>query len=132
MVDDAELPDGWTTWHSETRGNHIIAFRPDVFDGSEYPAPCMPMIHLSNRPHRHSRPEQRITGYSSDRWYVTFFLEPDVVLADSRFETREEAMNELFDLAARFTIGDLDYRSAYQIPRERYLDRLDTLIASKT
>ena len=32
------------------------------------------------------------------------------------------------DVAERFSAGDVDYRAAYQVPREAYFDRLDEYV----
>jgi len=47
--------------------------------------------------------------------------------ADARFDSRSAAVAGAVDLAERFAEGDVDYRAAYQVPREAYLDGLDDL-----
>lgn len=126
-MDEAGLPDGWTIWNDEPGGRRVLAYRPDVFDSQAFPAPCLPTIFLSDGPHRNRRPE-RIAGGRSPDWYVTFYLEPDVVLAEERFESRDAAVEGTIALARRFADGELDHRGAYQVPREAYLDRLDELV----
>lgn len=86
----------------------------------------MPTLYLSNGPHRHRRPEQR-SGVSSGEWYLTLYLEPDVVLTEERYGDHESAVQASSDLARRFSSGELDYRASYQVPREAYLNRLDEL-----
>jgi hypothetical protein len=49
------------------------------------------------------------------------------VLAEERYDEREDALEGSAALARRFAGGELDYRAAYQVPREAYLDRLDEL-----
>ncbi|WP_331233398.1 DUF5820 family protein [Natronorarus salvus] len=126
MVTDA-LPEGWVRWNEEPEGRLILAYRPDVFDSSAFPAPCLPTLYVSNGPHRNRRPEQRAEGYRSECWYVTFYLEPDVSLAEERYDDRAGAVEGALSLAERFSNGTIAYREAYRVPRESYLDRLDEL-----
>ncbi len=126
MVTDA-LPEGWVQWNEEPEGRLILAYRPDVFDSSAFPAPCLPTLFVSNGPHRNRRPEQRAEGYRSRDWFVTFYLEPDVSVAERRYDDRAEAVEGALSLAARFADGEVAYREAYQVPREAYLGRLDEL-----
>lgn len=120
-----EPPAGWERWSAEP-GRQVFVYRPDVFDSLAFPAPCLPTLYLSEGPHRNRRPEQR-HGAAGDDWYLTLYLEPDVVLAEEHYDNREGAEDGVADLARRFATGDLDYRGAYQVPREAYLDRLDEL-----
>ncbi|MFC6904185.1 DUF5820 family protein [Halalkalicoccus tibetensis] len=120
-----ELPAGWERWNDEP-DRAVFVYRPDVFDSRTFPAPCMPTLYLSNGPHRNPRPEQR-HGATSDEWYLTLYLEPEVALAEERYDDREGAAAGAEDLAERFAAGELDYRGAYQVPRPEYLDRLDEL-----
>ena len=121
-----ELPEGWTRWSDEP-DRTVFVYRPDVFDSQAFPAACIPTLYLSDGPHQRRRPEQRRTGFPSREWYVTLYLEPDVALAEERYDERERAREGATALARRFAAGEVDYRSAYQIPREEYLDRLDEL-----
>jgi hypothetical protein len=117
------LPAGWTVWHEENGGRAILAYRPDVFDTESFPAPCLPTIYLSpGSPRR--RPGQRTT----DEWTVTLYLEPDVEARVETVSTREEAVATAREFARAFAAGDVDYRDAYQVPRDAYLDRLDALL----
>ncbi|NHN65066.1 hypothetical protein G9463_17405 [Haloarcula sp. JP-Z28] len=116
-MDLSGLPDDWTVWN-ETDEKLILAYRPDVFDSEQFPAPCLPTIYLT-RGKRTRRPGADRTGES---WYVTFYLEPEVERdADSA------AVEGAVALATRFADGELDYRSLYQVPREAYLAKLDDL-----
>jgi hypothetical protein len=59
---------------------------------------------------------------------VTFFLEPEVELdAGGTYDSRDRALEGLFEAARRFAEGEIDVRSAYQVPRDAYLDRLEAL-----
>ncbi|MFB6072996.1 MAG: DUF5820 family protein [Halobacterium sp.] len=126
MTTFEDLPDGWEVWNEDASGSAILVYRPDVFDSHDYPAPCLPTIHLTQRP-----PDQRKrrAGSNPDGWYVSLTLEPEVRVRDedAGFETRADAVAGAVDLAERFDDGDVDYRAAYQLPREAYLEELDEL-----
>jgi hypothetical protein len=128
---DAGEPDGdafgegWRLWTEEPNGRAIVVYRPDVFDGDRFPAPCMPTVYLTNGSRR-ARPgagERR-----TDEWHVTLFLEPEVEVESTTFENRAAALDGVADVTERFAAGEVDYRGAYQVPREAYLDELDGLI----
>ncbi|MFC7079950.1 DUF5820 family protein [Halorussus caseinilyticus] len=124
--DDADLPEGWRVWNDEPGGRRILAYRPDVFDAAQFPAACMPTLYVAagapNRPASEAE-------YGTTRvWRVEFFLEPEVEVVPARtYDTREEALAGARELADEFARGELDYRGAYQVPREEYLDELDEL-----
>lgn len=120
----ADLPPGWRRWSDEA-DKAVLVYRPDVFDTSEYPAPCLPTIYLT-KGRRDRRPGQHRPAPDAD-WYVTLFLEPEVDRSADVFDTRGEAEAGAVDLARRFDEGQIDYRSLYQVPREAYLERLDDL-----
>lgn len=124
-MDMEEPPDGWVCWSDEP-DRQVFVYRPDVFDSQAFPAPCLPTLYLSNGPHRNPRPEQRY-GNPSDEWYLTCYLEPDVVVVEKRYDDRSSAGEDAADFARRFAAGEIDYRGAYQVPRGEYLDRLDEL-----
>ena len=118
-----DLPEGWTRWHEEAGGRAILAYRPDVFDTDAFPAPCLPTIYVSP-----GSPRRRPGARRDDGWTITLFLEPEV---DARVETadsREAGVEVALDLARAFAAGEVDYRGAYQVPREDYFDRLDELV----
>jgi hypothetical protein len=123
---DEDLPDGWTVWNDEPGGRAIFAYRPDVFDSDQFPAACLPTLYVAaGAP---NRPAAEAELGTTDVWRVEFFLEPDVTLVPARtHESREAALDDARDLADQFARGELDYREAYQVPRETYLDRLDEL-----
>ena len=124
-IDPATLGDGWRVWTEEPSGRAIVVFRPDVFDADRFPAPCLPTVYLTNGSRR-ARPGagQRDT----DEWHVTLFLEPEVEAESRTFDERADAVEGLRDVTERFAAGEVDYRGAYQVPRETYLDELDDLV----
>ncbi|MFP8957959.1 DUF5820 family protein [Natrialbaceae archaeon A-CW3] len=128
MSDFEALAAGWVVWSDQDDGRAVLTFRPDVFNADDYPAPCLPTIYLT-----HGRRTRRPGVNPGDRqanpdWHVTLYLEPDVYLRETnRFPTREEAVECALELARRFVAGDIDYRGLYQVPRERYFERLDEL-----
>ena len=46
-LEEAALGDGWRVWNAET-DRVILAYRPDVFDGGEFPAACMPTLYVTH------------------------------------------------------------------------------------
>jgi hypothetical protein len=124
-MSERDLPDGWRVWNDD-EGTTILVYRPDVFDTQQFPAPCLPTIRVTQRP---PTERKRRAGSNPSGWFVSLRLEPEVRVksADAGFETREAAEDGARDLAERFAAGDVDYRGAYQIPREGYLDELDAL-----
>jgi hypothetical protein len=119
------LPAGWEVWNEEPGGRVILAYRPDVFDSEAFAPACLPTITVA--PGSLDRPP---TGRGrGDGWYAAIYLEPHVRVreCDARFEGREPAIGGAREIADRFARGAIDYRGAYQQPREAYLDRLDDL-----
>ncbi|KZN23524.1 hypothetical protein A4G99_11490 [Haladaptatus sp. R4] len=118
------LPESWVVWNEEPNGRCILAYRPDVFDTQQFPSACMPTLYVTQGTPNRPPQERRAT----DSWYFEFFLEPEVTLPGTpQFPAREEAITAAVSLAAEFDRGEVDYRSCYQVPRERYLDKLDEL-----
>lgn len=117
------LPEGWIVWHEQAGGRVVLAYRPDVFDAEAFPAPCLPTLTLS--PGASRRPPG---VRDADVWSVTLRLEPDVEARVAERETRAAGVETAVELARAFAAGDVDYRGAYRIPRDAYLDRLDGLI----
>jgi hypothetical protein len=116
------LSEPWTVWN-RTEEKLILAYRPDVFDSENFPAPCLPTIYLT-RGRRTRRPGADRTG---EDWYVTLYLEPEVERSPDSYADRDAAVDGAVTLANRFAAGELDYRALYQVPREAYLDELDEL-----
>lgn len=128
-MDFKELPPGWERWSVE-RTKAVLAYRPDVFDSSSYPAPCLPTIYVSKgkrgrRPGPHNPPPDA-------PWYVTLYLEPEVNARPREFDSKTEAVEGARSMAGRFTSGEFDYRDLYQVPREDYLDALDRLTGEQS
>ena len=125
MVEEAALATGWRVWNAEP-ARVVLAYRPDVFDGDAFPAPCMPTIYVTRgRPNR--RPEGNRNLPPDAPWMVTLYLEPDVERPPDAYESREAALDGAETLTERFAAGAVDYRSLYQLPRDRYLAELDEL-----
>lgn len=117
-------PSGWETW-SDQATKVVLVYRPDVFDTSAFPAPCLPTLYLT-KGRRDRRPGQHRPSPDDD-WVVTLYLEPEVRGPSTTHETRPAAETAATGLARRFDAGEIDYRALYQVPREAYLDRLDQL-----
>lgn len=122
-----DLPRGWQVWHAETAGRVVLAYRPDVFDGSAFPPACLPTITVAPGPGPDARPERRARAVG---WYVALFLEPDVRVraVEATFDDRDAAVEAAVAITRAFVAGDVDYRDAYLDPRTAYLDRLDELL----
>lgn len=116
------LPDGWTVWADEPEGRSVLTYRPDVFDGEAYPEPCLPTIYVGRGARR--RPT---AGRGRGAWHARLFLEPEVMGPERRCDSRTAAREAAVEVARQFADGAVDYRACYQVPRERYLDRLDEL-----
>ena len=119
-----DVPEGWVVWHEEPT-KLVLAYRPDVFDSTAFPAPCLPTVYAT-KGKRDRRPGRNVPD-PDDPWYVTRYLEPDVARETESFDTRGAAATGACDLARAFHAGEFDYRALYQVPREAYLDRLDEL-----
>jgi hypothetical protein len=128
MLTDAErdsLADGWRVWNADDT-RLILAYRPDVFDGTAFDPACMPTIYLT-RGRKTKRPEGNRRLPPDAPWTVTLYLEPDVNTDPEFHDGREAAVEGTLALAERFAAGEVDYRSVYQVPRERYFEELDRL-----
>lgn len=128
-ADDGDGPDppaGWTVWNDEPRGRRILVFRPDVFnEHNDLPAPCLPTILVSNRSRA---PRPGASRVRTGTWRAVLTLEPEVEAIVEEFADRAAAVAGADDIARRFAEGAVDYRAAYQVPREAYLDRLDEVV----
>ena len=124
----AALPDGWRVWNEEPSGRAILVYRPDVFTGDDLPAECLPTIYLTNGA-RSARPGSG--QYATDEWHVVLFAEPEIELVAETRATREAGVDAAIDIASRFAAGDVEYRDAYQVPREAYFSRLGELVGGE-
>lgn len=125
---EIDPPAGWQLW-SEESARVILAYRPDVFDAGELPAPCLPTVYVT-RGQRDRRPGGQRT--EPDTWFVTLFMEPDVEYDTERFESRSAAVDGAVALAERFGAGEIDHRDPYQVPRPEYFEALDELTGDNT
>lgn len=125
MFEQSALGDGWTVWNA-TDDRGILAYRPDVFDGSAFPEPCLPTVYIA-RGRRIRRPEGNRNLPPDASWLVTLRLEPEITRKPSAYDVRSEAIEAAEQLTHRFASGEIDYRSLYQVPRESYLAKLDEL-----
>lgn len=124
-ADYDDLPEGWQVWADEHEGRSVLTYRPDVFNTTDFPAPCLPTIYVTNGS-RKRRPGA--SQVRTDTWHVSLFLEPEIEGPVERYDSRPAAVDGAVALAARFAGGSIDYRGLYQVPREAYLDRLDDLV----
>ena len=124
-MDETVLGDGWRVWNAED-DRIVLAYRPDVFDGGEFPAPCLPTLYVT-RGRRTRRPEGTRSLPPDAPWMVTLYLEPEVSREPDAHDGFAAARSAAEALTRRFAAGDVDYRSLYQVPRERYLETLDEL-----
>lgn len=123
-----EFPAGWTRWHDGSDGTLIVTFRPDVFDGQAFPAPCLPTITVKRERARGPRGRPAVRSERETAWTVELRLEPEVVVERFSRESREAAVETACELARAFANGEIAYRDAYEHPRAAYLDELDALI----
>jgi hypothetical protein len=124
---DQEFPDGWAVWSDEST-KVVLVFRPDVFDTTEFPPPCLPTLYVTKG--QRSRRPGRNDPDPEDSWYVTLYLEPEVEGPTREYDGRTAATDGAADLARQFAEGEIDYRALYQVPRPEYLDELDELTGS--
>ena len=120
------LADDWVVW-SDEREKVVLAYRPDVFDGGSFPAPCLPTIYLT-RGRRGRRPGNRRVG---SEWHVTLFLEPEVEADSASYPDRERAVEGAVSLAAAFASGEIDPAAVYDVPRDAYVDELRSLTGAR-
>nr|WP_217563526.1 DUF5820 family protein [Halalkaliarchaeum desulfuricum] len=119
------LPDGWTVWNDGSDGRVVLTYRPDVFDSSAFPAPCLPTLYVTDGP-RDSRPAA--ARREKRGWQVVLFLEPEIELERRAYDDCSEALEGAVSLAEQFAAGEIEFREAYQLPREAYLAKLDELV----
>ncbi|MFB6126472.1 MAG: DUF5820 family protein [Halolamina sp.] len=120
----SELPSDWRVWNRDPDGRVVLAFRPDVFDSQAFPAPCLPTLYVTNGSRRRRPGAGQV---ETDKWHVTLFLEPEIEAESATYDERAAALSGAVDAAERFLAGEVDYRGAYQVPREAYFEKLDEL-----
>lgn len=126
MFAEAALGEGWTVWNAES-DRAVLAYRPDIFDGSSFPAPCLPTVHLS-RGLQNRRPESAHDPPPDAPWVVVLRLEPSVERQPDTYDAKADAIDGVEQLTDSFSSGEIDYRALYQVPRDSYLATLDELI----
>ena len=124
-ADTEAFPAGWQVW-SDAEDKLVVAYRPDVFDGSAFPAACLPTIYVTQG-QRSRRPGVDRDPPPGTPWYVTLFLEPEVQRDAESFDDEAAAREAAHELARQFAAGEIDYRGLYQVPREAYFEKLDEL-----
>ncbi|WP_049901866.1 DUF5820 family protein [Natrinema sp. J7-1] len=131
--DRSRLPDAWTVWSQGEQGRLVLAYRPDVFNAADFPAPCLPTLYLTHGKRTRRPGVTPADTVDSADWFVTLYLEPDVSLNETlRYPTRDDALERTIALARQFDAGEIDYRDLYQVPRETYFERLDELTGDGT
>lgn len=123
-----EFPAGWTRWHDGSDGTLIVTYRPDVFDGQAFPAPCLPTVSVKRERVQGPRGRPIVRSERDTGWTVELRLEPDIVVERLTRESREAAVETAYELTRAFAKGEIPYRDAYDHPRTAYLDELDALI----
>ena len=127
-IDRSSVPDGWEVWSEGADGRLVLAYRPDVFNAADFPAPCLPTLYLTHGKRTRRPGVNPADTADSEDWFVTLYLEPDVSLDETiRVPSREAAVERTIELARQFDAGEIDYRELYQVPRETYFERLDEL-----
>jgi len=126
MIEEAALGEGWTVWNAAA-DRAVLAYRPDVFDGDAFPAPCLPTVYVA-RGRRTRRPGGNRNLPPDAPWLVTLRLEPDVERDPETAPSRSAAAETAAELTRRFAAGEIDYRSLYAVPRPAYLEKLDALV----
>lgn len=129
-MNDADLPPGWTVWHDRPDDIVVLAYRPDLFDGSNYPAACLPTIAIKPERLRGPRGKPRPAGAATS-WTATLTLEPDVVIERRTASEREAAIETARALASAFVSNEYDLRSSYPDPHQSYLERLEATIQNE-
>ena len=124
---DVTLPSGWTRWHSGNDGTVIWTFRPDIFDGTSYPASCLPTVTVKRERQRGPRGRPRSGGHDAS-WCAELRLEPDVLLDRKTLRDRTKALDAARSLATAFSANELSFDNAYQDERQQYLHKLAELL----
>lgn len=119
-------PTGWHLWNEESDGRVILLYRPDIFsEDQDLPPECIPTLLISNGS-RANRPGA--SQLTTDTWHAALTLEPDIDLRIQAFNARQRAIEGGYALAQSFHAGEFDFRDPYQVPREAYFTRLDSVL----
>ena len=127
-MDTDAVPDGWSVWDHVEDDRLILAYRPDIFDGTQFDPACLPTLYV-----REGERDLRRTGLApatgtEGMWTVTLFLEPEVSERLGACQSFKAACELAFDHARAFTRGEIDIEAIYHDPREAYLDTLDSML----
>lgn len=125
------LPSGWEVWDHEPESSLILAFRPDVFDGSHFPPACLPTIYVREGQQDLRRAGPQPAAGSGGTWSVTLFLEPEVREQLEMCESMDAATEAAIEYANAFVAGETDIEGLYLRPREAYLERIQELIGEE-
>ncbi len=124
----ADLPADWSVWDQVDGDRLILVFRPDIFDGSQFPPACLPTIYVreGEQDLRHAGPAP--AAGTEGRWMVTLILEPEVSARIGETKSYDSAKELAVETATDFVAGELDIEGMYQLPRTAYLSALRELI----
>ena len=122
---EESLPTGWQPWHTDPGGISVWVYRPDVFDGSDFPPACIPT--LTVKPARQRGPRGR-PGSGNQEWWAELRLEPDVLLERRTSADVEACRGAALELATDFVRGDMAYWEVYHEPPTSYLETIDLLL----
>ena len=98
----------------------VVCYKPDVFDGDQYPRACLPLITVTKA--------DRGTVGGREGWRVTFHVEADVPAYSLRKVVTgyDEAIEYVIEIATKFNEGVYDPAEFYAEgdAREDYVARL--------
>lgn len=125
-ADVESVPDGWEPWHDEPAGVTVFVYRPDVFDGTDLPAACMPTLAI--RPARSRGPRGRpVRGRDATAWTVQLLLEPELVMKRETVADRSVAVERGRNWMARFAAGAVPI-DGYELSAPEYGETLVSLL----
>jgi len=112
------LPEGWVVWSEED--GLVVCYRPDIFDASEFPRPCLPLLTVT-------RADAGTSG-GREGWRVTFHIEADVPAygLQRTLPDYDAAVDYVVEVARGFNGGEYDIAGFYAEGdvREGYVARL--------
>ena len=103
----------------------MLVYRADVVGGGDLRGAWLATMYGTNGA-RNGRPGSG--ECATEEWHVVLFLEPEIEAVSETLESREAGAAAAVDVAERFAGGEVDYRAAYQVPREAYFERLDEFV----